>query len=339
MALACTNYSKRILGDLDDKPKAIYAISKTYEHPESGRYFAGLWTETLHIDLAWSVVSYGKCQRDPTEMLKKYGTAYSNNQLFNYPTYSWLYYDGAVHYPASRAREVKNLIGEFVSKNEDVSREIELVRYPEPVDIFGNVDKNDPLVVKGKVKLVVVPAWKKRPESSSEGRMEQLSISSCQPDEGDRIPPLFQIESKDPGSPQNPLSCYHTSIWDEKKKRFDSNMGPYYQHEVGKISFDYHDENFFAYRIDEDFGTEPLFFECMLLCTGGPSASRTYSRPGREGMPLAYQGPRGRTAYALVLFPASLTEKSQRKRVGLMAGNTASALYFNSGKTVQYELL
>ena len=105
---------------------------------------------------------------------------------------------------------------------------------------------------------MVVPVWKKRPESSPEGRMEQLSISSCQPDEEDRIPPLFQIESKDQGGPRGTLSCYHTSIWNEGKKRFNSDMEPYYQYEVGKISFDYHDENFPAYTIDEDFGTEPL---------------------------------------------------------------------------------
>ncbi|KAF2668363.1 HET-domain-containing protein [Microthyrium microscopicum] len=345
-----SNYSQRTLGDLNDKVGAIHAIRNAYERPERGTYLCGLWTETLHIDLAWKADKYSKHQRNAAEMADKYGRLYSNNQLFLYPTYSWLYYDGAVTFPPYAGLQMIRYMGNVVTKDDEPSREIELLSWPEPDD-FGNVNKlrersegepsddaqsdpdqinesrpdadispldtlqeDKPLVLRGRSRMVLVPTWTRKPGSSS------------------------NLEEHDnPGSP-HVRSCYDVSIWDLKKKRFKSHMTPYWQYEIGKINFDYFDDDVAEYMLDENFGTEPLFLECLLLCTTGPLGSRTYSREGPHGTPQQYRGPMGRQAYALVLFPSSTTKKNQRKRIGLMSGVEASAFYFNGGREVQYEL-
>jgi hypothetical protein len=309
-------YSKRMLSKIEDKTKAIHAIRRDYQIGRThGAYFAGLFQSTVHRDLAWQVSGHEKHKRDLGEMKKIYGPSYSHNQIFKYPTYSWLYYDGPVHYPAE-SRQVLNrfLQDMYKSTTDAMKRELELIRWP-GADIFGNVNINEPLVVRGRRQLVIIPQWTAT-NRNVEPSSDLLSRSSAPDADG------------------------HPWIFDAKKQFFKNYMTPFWQHRLGTITFDYFDEELWEYSVDEDFTTKPYEFECLFLGSVGPDGSKTYSREGPHGLPTMYRGPQGRKALAIVLFPVS-SEKAdfkKRKRIGFLEGDVASALWFESGNVVELEL-
>ncbi|KAK0639605.1 heterokaryon incompatibility protein-domain-containing protein [Cercophora newfieldiana] len=199
-------FSSRKLTFVRDKPLAIQAIRETYmQHENVHGYALGLFSTTAHLDLLWHTT---------------YGAPPRSEKLDEFPSWSWMSFDGGVSYPfqytGTREGGIKR------------HEQFKILDWPLS-DQFGRiVPGTSPLRVAGLVKEVVIPHrfWKDGYASAQDMPCFSLRVLGLQPEEWEdaedtighvtfdqyRMPNSTEDFDENPPSRYKSLECLLVSV-------------------------------------------------------------------------------------------------------------------------------
>jgi len=301
-----SQYSSRTFTNVADRRWAFDGIAKAHQPLRGGaQNSSGVWSDSLHLDLLWQSPARPRTGRPEI-----------SRRISLFPTWSWLSFDGQIDYPKLSADKRKvdpekdqDVEEQPHAKDEvekkDVEAKLSLLQFPTSITSQGMI--SDSLVVRGKVKSVVLPAWKDT--YGMEGVSPQM------------VPPHV-------------LDCYGSALWDAKNGRYSRFAFGSDRSKIGKITFDIHDTN--RWLVEEDRSQKANVYECIHVATIRPFEYEMRTVDGTHGPASNRQVSMrvGKRAYALVLEKVvSEYATNVRRRVGVLTTfDGDGAKYFDNGK-------
>jgi hypothetical protein len=292
-------YSQRLLTNYDDKDRAIFAVKESISKAKGGHYLAGLWTESLHLDLTWIAAADKRKGEELWDISESCRVATAKHLRRQFPSWSWMSYDGEVFYA-----------WQTLGQEDPGRREIEVLQLPK-TDRFGRVVPGGILSISARAKKALIP--RSRGANMTNGKQESAS------------PRPKRVKLYDPAvwEFQHDTLC---SEWNARKEEY----------ELGTVDFDEFDGE--AWKIEEDYEQPPLEVDCLHLfsrassSTSEPTSNGVALTGGQEETTF-----HGWEAYGIVLGPFEGGETAVVRR-GMFHGKVGSSQYFGSGTKATYHL-
>ncbi|KAI9783569.1 MAG: hypothetical protein M1839_003739 [Geoglossum umbratile] len=342
-----TQYSKRVLGDLNHKVKALHALSMSHKQARGGnvRYLAGLWNTTMHIDLIWYTAQRGKHRRvgpkpNHSKMKESGEMQCTSNRILSFPTWSWMSFDGKIDYPCLSGTSMKLLLDQGQTSTGargigiddenvlevDVKSKIDIIGEP-LTNRFGEVNPGSLLIVQGRVKKVLIPEWTTRKSDMVWGPLDRAS--NCLDLHLDKkLPPQVRV-------------CYKPEVWNSRKGKYrESSRQSLGEYKLGTITFDEYLQLYAMEDAAEDLAFKGREYECLHVVSLRPLDTKQVWREGptMNGVFTKYKEPVGMKAYGLVLGRVERGGENRRVRLGLFESTDTQESFFNDGKLERFEL-
>ncbi|KAK3374775.1 heterokaryon incompatibility protein-domain-containing protein [Podospora didyma] len=226
------------------------------------------------------------------------GAGREKPKLPEFPTWSWMSFNGSVTYP----------VAEFTQRTVRVSTDLMLASWPEKIDEYGIVDvtQKKGLKLQGLVKEVMIP---------------HINVDEPWRDERGQEFNCFDINT---GSNR---TKFHKRLDDDEE-----------MYQMGKVIFDQYSLQLKDYR--PFVGEKVTKLTCLLVAEAGNEAELPIKKlvGGDVEHWVTYPGPKGYTAFGLILAPIP-KKPAKYRRVGLFHGTDTSSRFFKDAVLDDFDLV